>query len=49
MFTGETQYDRNIEPDMERYYIWALGDLNSQGQVTKHTQRGKENSLYTCN
>ena len=49
MFAGETQTDRNIVPGVERYYIWALGSLNSEGLVTKHTERGKGNSLYTCN
>ena len=49
MFTVETQYDRNIEPGVERSYIWALGSRNPQGAVTRHTERGKGNSLYTCN
>ena len=48
MFTGETQTDRSIVPGVERYYIWALGSLNSEGLVTRHAQRGKRNYLYTC-
>ena len=49
MFTGETQTDRNVLPGVERYYIWALGSLNSEGLVTKHTERGKRYYLYTSN
>ena len=40
LITGETETDRNIVTDEERYFIWALGSLNSQGLVTKHTDRG---------
>ena len=43
--TGETAYDRPIKTDEEVYIIWALGDLNSNGMVTKHTKRTPGNRL----
>ena len=40
LITVDAQDDRDIVPNQEHFFIWALGNLNSEGFVTKHTEKG---------